>query len=428
MPILAKRLTSSAPGTLPLPATGYVVHWCPETAGLGVRVSATGDRAYVAQRRLDGKTVRRTLGKAAGPGAISADSARRLQITTSSALQEGADPLERKREQRKADKVEAVTFEKALRDYVKGKRRAKDKKPLKQRTIDDYLAMIDGPTATKQAGELHSIAKRPVFKLTADELRRLHGSLVPRGERRQTYAMQVVRAVLRHFGVAIAGNPLSPMTAGVERIQLAPSRGDPSPIPPEKVRSWWRAAGALASDSADMLKFMLLTGARPGEAAGLLVGNVDLAGGRAVLKDTKNRRDHVLVLPSQAVELLRAHCKGKRVHSPVFGIADAGKTMAAINEAAGTPGVTPHKLRHTFASIADDLVSAATARAMLNHAIGDVAQVHYIGISDAKLRAGWQAVADFVSQLDNKQSDRRASRTNPIRIKPVQRDPTLRQR
>ena len=80
----------------------------------------------------------------------------------------------------------------------------------------------------------------------------------------------------------------------------------------------------------------------------------------------------------------------------VFDIADAGKTLDTINEAAGTPGLTPHKLRHTFASIADDLVSGATARAMLNHAVGDVAQLHYIGISEAKLRAGWQAVADLI--------------------------------
>ena len=33
---------------------------------------------------------------------------------------------------------------------------------------------------------------------------------------------------------------------------------------------------------------------------------------------------------------------------------------------------------------------------MLNHATGDVAQRHYIGVGEAKLRAGWQAVADFI--------------------------------
>ena len=102
------------------------------------------------------------------------------------------------------------------------------------------------------------------------------------------------------------------------------------------------------------------------------------------------------MLSKQSLEILHWHCHGQRKGEPVFGIADPGKTIAAINEAAGTPGVTPHKLRHTFASIADDLVSAATARAMLNHAGGDVAQVHYIGIGEAKLRAGWQTIADFI--------------------------------
>jgi hypothetical protein len=49
--------------------------------------------------------------------------------------------------------------------------------------------------------------------------------------------------------------------------------------------------------------------------------------------------------------------------------------------------------------IADDLVSAATARAMLNHAGGDVTQKHYIGKGAEQLRAGWQAVADFITDV-----------------------------
>jgi integrase len=142
----------------------------------------------------------------------------------------------------------------------------------------------------------------------------------------------------------------------------------------------------------------LLTGARPGEAAGLLVGDVDLTGMRAVLRDTKNRRDHTLVLSTQAAAIVSWHAEGKKAGEPVFGVADTGKTIAAINEVAETPQVSPHKLRHTFASIADDLVTAATARAMLNHATGDVAQLHYIGVGEAKLRAGWQAVADYIEK------------------------------
>jgi integrase len=60
--------------------------------------------------------------------------------------------------------------------------------------------------------------------------------------------------------------------------------------------------------------------------------------------------------------------------------------------------ITPHDLRATFASVAEELVSAYTLKRMMNHAeTGDVTGAHYIGKSEAQLRAGWQAVADFIA-------------------------------
>ena len=114
MPKLDKRLTDNSARTVSGPQTekeqaaGYVIHWCRDTPGFGVRVSHTGDRAYISERRnSDGKTRRVTLGKAVGgkaAGAISADMARKLQITYSSELQSGVDRAEVKREQRKVEK------------------------------------------------------------------------------------------------------------------------------------------------------------------------------------------------------------------------------------------------------------------------------------------------------------------------------------
>lgn len=396
MPVHAKRITDTIAKAIPAPLKGYEIHWCPDTKGFGLRVTAADARAWVSERRVDGKTVRRTIGKAVGRAAISAKAARELQVDLSSDLQKGKDPLIKKRADRAAEKIEAVTLETALRAYVKAKRRKKDGLPLKARTIADYLAMIVPAGEKSQAGELYPLAGKSLHKISAEEIRRLHASLEARGERRQTYALQVLRAVLRHQGVEIDNNPLSPTTAGVARVQLAPSRGDPSPIPPEKLGAWWRAACTNTSVSADQLRFMLLTGCRPGEASALLVRDFDPKGKRAILRDTKNRLDHTLVLSETAAAIVNWHALGKKAAEPVFGIGDPGKTIATINEAAGTLGVSPHKLRHTFASIADDLVTAATSRAMLNHASGDVTQVHYIGISEAKLRAGWQAVSDFI--------------------------------
>ena len=69
MPTLDKRLTDTVAKELPIPGANYTIYWCPKTPGLGVRVSATGDRAYAAERRVDGKTVRRTWARPPAPPA-----------------------------------------------------------------------------------------------------------------------------------------------------------------------------------------------------------------------------------------------------------------------------------------------------------------------------------------------------------------------
>ncbi len=81
---------------------------------------------------------------------------------------------------------------------------------------------------------------------------------------------------------------------------------------------------------------------------------------------------------------------------PLFPVMDARKTLKAINTIAGT-NVQGHGLRATFASVAEGLVSAAVLKRMMNHAVAaDVTLGHYVTKSDAQLRAGWQAVADWI--------------------------------
>ena len=115
-----------------------------------------------------------------------------------------------------------------------------------------------------------------------------------------------------------------------------------------------------------------------------------------MLRDTKNRSDHKLLLSRQAMEIVERNCLDKEPEDPLFAIVDARKTLAWINALAGTK-VQGHGLRATFASIAEELVSGGVLKRMLNHADGgDVTLGHYVGKSEAQLRAGWQTVADFV--------------------------------
>ena len=207
--------------------------------------------------------------------------------------------------------------------------------------------------------------------------------------------------------MVIPGNPLGRETAGRDRITITTAKGDPVPIPPELLGAWWRAAENAPSQLAsDYYRFQLLTGCRGVEIHGhklheyppIRVGDVDHRAGRVLLRDTKNRSDHKLLLSRQALEIAKRNCAGRKADEPLFPVVDARKTLAWINKEAGTK-VQGHGLRATFASIAEELVSSALLKRMMNHApAGDVTLGHYVAKSEAQLRAGWQAVADFVEE------------------------------
>jgi hypothetical protein len=96
------------------------------------------------------------------------------------------------------------------------------------------------------------------------------------------------------------------------------------------------------------------------------VGDVDNRAGRVLLRDTKNRSDHKLLLSRQALEIAKRNCAGRKADDPLFPIVDARKTRSWINDGAGTK-LQGRGLRATFASLAEELVSSALLKRMLNH-------------------------------------------------------------
>ena len=187
-------------------------------------------------------------------------------------------------------------------------------------------------------GELVALANLRLSDITPDAIRQTYERCARKSTRRATYAMQVLRAVLRWHGVVIADNPLGKDTAGRDRIVLAPPKGDPISDPARAAGAWWNAAGKASSRIAgDYYRFQLLTGCRGVEIHGhkklgyppLRVADVDLQGARVTLRDTKNRSDHRILLSRQALEIARAHCEGRAPEEPLFPIMDARKTLKA---------------------------------------------------------------------------------------------------
>ncbi len=401
--------------------------------GLQLRIAPDGVRTLLVRYSVKGSDVERQYRLpqeyGEGPGQIKLATACAEAARIRALARDGVDwPAQEEArlraevaEREQMDRQEGMTVAKALREYVDKKRRAKDGLPLKARTKADYLAMVEPGETTKTGkkladGLLFQLADKLLVKLTSDDIRDQYSSLLKRSKRQADYAMQVLRAVMRWHGVVVPGNPLGRDTAGRDRIVLTPAKGNPAPIPPERLGAWWRVSGKAPSQiAADYYRFQLLTGCRGGEIHGdkrynyppIKVGDVDCDAGKVVLRDTKNRSDHKLLLARQALEIASKHCAGRKPEEVLFPITDARKTLKWINAKAKT-NVQGHGLRDTFASIAEELVSGGLLKRMLNHSVaGDVTLGHYVGKSEAQLRAGWQTVADFIeaAALEPKSGD-----------------------
>jgi integrase len=128
---------------------------------------------------------------------------------------------------------------------------------------------------------------------------------------------------------------------------------------------------------------------------------VDLATRTAHLADTKSGRS-MRPLSSAACAVLKALPRGLEDGGLVFRSARGASPINLNNHwpELGLPGdVTPHVLRQSFASVANDLgFGEATIAAMLGHK-GHSMTARYVHSADAVLLAAADAVADRIAEL-----------------------------
>jgi len=154
----------------------------------------------------------------------------------------------------------------------------------------------------------------------------------------------------------------------------------------------WPAAIAAA-------RFLTLTGWRSGEALGLRWADVDLARRTATLGDTKTGRS-IRPLSQASCDVLRGLGRGSdnglvfpatRGDGPMSGFRKLWDRIAKLGVL--PIEVTPHVLRHSFASLAADLgYSEPTIGALIGHK-GHSVTSRYMHSADAVLLAAADAVA-----------------------------------
>jgi integrase len=164
----------------------------------------------------------------------------------------------------------------------------------------------------------------------------------------------------------------------------------------EAEKTIWPPAVAAA-------RFIALTGFRRGEAISLRWGDIDLGRRTATLADTKTGLS-IRPLSRAACDVLRGLPRAgglvfpaSRGDGPMTGFP---KYWARIAKLGGLPvDVTPHILRHSFASLAGDLgYSEPTIAAIVGHA-GRTVTSRYVHSADAVLLATADAVANRTAEL-----------------------------
>ncbi|HEX3666387.1 MAG TPA: site-specific integrase [Rhizomicrobium sp.] len=157
-----------------------------------------------------------------------------------------------------------------------------------------------------------------------------------------------------------------------------------------KARGTWPAAIAAA-------RFLALTGWRSGEVLGLQWEEVDLVRRTATLGDTKTGRS-VRPLSNAACDVLRSLLRSSGLVFPATRgdgrMSGFPKLWAKIAKLGELPAdITPHVLRHSFASLAGDLgFSEPTIAALIGHK-GRSITSRYVHSADAVLLAAADAVA-----------------------------------
>jgi integrase len=301
------------------PPSGQVELWDDITPGFGLRIAAGGARTYFVMKRVDGKLIRRTIGKAPAP-----------EVPNGAPLPQGLYwPAEARSlaRGRLADMA-------AGRDpgIVKGAKMAPTE-PAQD--PNSFKAVAEAYLADKLKGGGFNLASRPELerKLKVD-LAAWHDR--PIAEIRRRDINELIRTKAQESPIA-ANRLLSFVkrvfrwAVEVDKLDADPAAAVPKPaeeegrsryLEPDEIRLLWRACDKLRDPAGRLFKLALVTAQRRGEIAGLRrseLGTLEYkatepkSGRQAVRKGdawllsaarTKRRVEHTVPLSPLALQLI----------------------------------------------------------------------------------------------------------------------------
>ena len=388
---------------LDLPPAGKRIYFRDsKTPGLQLMVTDKGTKTFYLYKKIQGRPTRIKLGHYPD---ITPNKARSKAYKTLGKLADGIDPTT----QKKSKRAEKITLLEVLDDYLKYKK-------LKDSTIYDYRN-----TVTNALGKwLH----RPIITITPEKVMRKHRKLTDTsGPAYANNALRILRALYNYVRDEFEdekGRSLFPENP-VRRLSQTRSwnrlQRRQTVIHSVQLPKWWEAVNQLrvepfgtpANTVGDFLLVLLFTGLRRMEAAKLKKTDIELDAQRLIVRDTKNHETHVLPLTDFLFDLFQSRMeavRGEYIFPGNDGVGYFIEPRAQIQKVINASGVTftPHDLRRTFATAAEEIgVPPYTLKRLLNHKMGDDVTAGYVVSDLPMLRGPMQSITDaLLAHVDKK--------------------------
>ena len=386
--------------------------WDDELPGFGLRVFASGKRSYLIQYRAAGRTRRYTIGL---HGVWTPETARQEAKIQLGRIAGGDNPAEERQLDHKAITVKELCAL-YVADLNAGLILGKGGRPKKPTTIGTDTGRIDRHIVPLiGARRVKDLTKADINKVLKDimagktrvavKTRKLRGKAIVRGG---------AGTATRTVGL-LGGILTYAVDAGI--IERNPAHGLKKPKDNVRNRrlseAEYRTLGQMLRKAAENEKYALtveiirliaLTGCRRSEIIGLMWDEVDLDASCLRLVDSKEG-DSVRPTGLPVVECLEERRKRKE-GDYVFpgernGAAFGGfpNHWEQIFRNSPLSDVTPHVLRHSFASIANDLgFTEITIAALVGHSKGSMTS-KYIHTLDTALIMAADTIGGYIQGL-----------------------------